>query len=124
MGHSLKYYICLPMTCPPPPLSPGPHPRPPLSPQALILPPHPPPLPQALIHGMPPGRLAVFPQLFWASLALLHTEYVHMFCHVLQLLATVLGQLQLHTAQVGGGLGTLLGCSVRCMMCCWCAPPA
>eukprot|EP00798_Chlamydomonas_sp_ICE-L_P017184 gene17184-23501_t len=62
----------------------------------------------ALIHNMAPGRLVVYPQTFWAALALLHTRYVHLYGQALGLLEAVLVHLDLHRPKVQS---VLLACA-------------
>jgi hypothetical protein len=58
-----------------------------------------PPLPrQLLVETLPPGRLVLYPQLWWAALALLHSPHVAVYRAALGLVAACLG-----AGEAGGG---------------------
>ncbi|XP_078448512.1 ARM repeat superfamily protein isoform X2 [Wolffia australiana] len=50
---------------------------------------------RVMVDALEPEKVILYPQLFWACVAMLHTDFVHVYCHVLQLLARVIDRLSL-----------------------------
>lgn len=59
--------------------------------------------PQVQIQSLPPSRLLLFPQLFWAALLLLHSRSVEVYTSALQLLRLLLSGLDLSQTHVSEG---------------------
>ncbi|XP_015689288.1 uncharacterized protein LOC102706919 [Oryza brachyantha] len=45
---------------------------------------------QVMVENMEPEKVILYPQLFWGCVALMHTDYVHIYCQVLELFCRVI----------------------------------
>ncbi|KAK9110935.1 hypothetical protein Scep_018454 [Stephania cephalantha] len=48
---------------------------------------------QVMVETMDPEKVILYPQLFWGCVAMMHTDYVHVYCQVLQLFGLVIDRL-------------------------------
>ncbi|KAK4740478.1 hypothetical protein SAY87_032410 [Trapa incisa] len=48
---------------------------------------------QVMVENMEPEKLILYPQLFWGCVAMMHTDFVHVYCRVLQLFSCVIDRL-------------------------------
>ncbi|XP_042508982.1 protein furry homolog-like isoform X1 [Macadamia integrifolia] len=48
---------------------------------------------QVMVENMEPEKVILYPQLFWGCVAMMHTDFVHMYCQVLELFACVIDRL-------------------------------
>uniref|UniRef100_A0A0D3FCF7 Cell morphogenesis protein N-terminal domain-containing protein n=1 Tax=Oryza barthii TaxID=65489 RepID=A0A0D3FCF7_9ORYZ len=48
---------------------------------------------QVMVENMEPEKVILYPQLFWGCVALMHTDYVHIYCQVLELFCRVIDRL-------------------------------
>lgn len=51
---------------------------------------------QVIVEIMEPEKVILYPQLFWGCVAMLHTDYVHIYTQVLELFARVIDHLSFH----------------------------
>lgn len=48
---------------------------------------------QVMVENMEPEKVILYPQLFWGCVAMMHTDFVHVYCLVLQLFSGVIDRL-------------------------------
>lgn len=48
---------------------------------------------QVMVENMEPEKVILYPQLFWGCVAMLHTDFVHLYCQVLELFSRVIDRL-------------------------------
>ncbi|CAN6481832.1 unnamed protein product [Victoria cruziana] len=48
---------------------------------------------QVMVENMEPEKVILYPQLFWGCVAMMHTDFVHVYCQVLELFARVIDRL-------------------------------
>nr|DAD43759.1 TPA_asm: hypothetical protein HUJ06_001989 [Nelumbo nucifera] len=48
---------------------------------------------QVMVENMEPEKVILYPQLFWGCVAIMHTDFVHVYCQVLELFARVIDRL-------------------------------
>ncbi|KAK1274267.1 hypothetical protein QJS04_geneDACA009878 [Acorus gramineus] len=48
---------------------------------------------QVMVENMEPEKVILYPQLFWGCVAIMHTDFVHVYCRVLELFAKVIDRL-------------------------------
>ncbi|KAK4798256.1 hypothetical protein SAY86_030582 [Trapa natans] len=48
---------------------------------------------QVMVENMEPEKLILYPQLFWGCVAMMHTDFVHVYCQVLRLFSRVIDRL-------------------------------
>ncbi|CAA2987080.1 furry homolog-like [Olea europaea subsp. europaea] len=48
---------------------------------------------QVMVENMEPEKVILYPQLFWGCVAMMHTDFVHVFCQVLELFSRVIDRL-------------------------------
>lgn len=48
---------------------------------------------QIMVETMDPEKVILYPQLFWGCVAMMHTDFVHVYCQVLELFARVIDRL-------------------------------
>ncbi|XP_021751273.1 uncharacterized protein LOC110716898 [Chenopodium quinoa] len=48
---------------------------------------------QVMVENMEPEKVILFPQLFWGCVAMMHTDFVHVYCQVLELFLRVIDRL-------------------------------
>ncbi|XP_010251338.1 PREDICTED: protein furry homolog-like [Nelumbo nucifera] len=48
---------------------------------------------QVMVENMEPEKVILFPQLFWGCVAMMHTDFVHVYCQVLELFGRVIDRL-------------------------------
>ncbi|KAF9603439.1 hypothetical protein IFM89_036140 [Coptis chinensis] len=48
---------------------------------------------QVMVETMEPEKVILYPQLFWGCVAIMHTDFVHVYCQVLELFARVIDRL-------------------------------
>jgi hypothetical protein len=48
---------------------------------------------QVMVENMEPEKVILYPQLFWGCVALMHTDFVHIYCQVLELFCRVIDRL-------------------------------
>ncbi|OWM64475.1 hypothetical protein CDL15_Pgr020442 [Punica granatum] len=48
---------------------------------------------QVMVENMEPEKLILYPQLFWGCVAMMHTDFVHVYCQVLELFSRVIDRL-------------------------------
>ncbi|KAK2968614.1 hypothetical protein RJ640_028261 [Escallonia rubra] len=48
---------------------------------------------QVMVENMEPEKVILYPQLFWGCVALMHTDFVHVYCQVLELFSRVIDRL-------------------------------
>ncbi|CAI5507771.1 unnamed protein product [Closterium sp. Naga37s-1] len=51
---------------------------------------------QVVVNSMEPEKMILYPHVFWGCIALLHTDYVHVYTHALELFGSVIDRLSLH----------------------------
>ncbi|KAJ7549297.1 hypothetical protein O6H91_07G048400 [Diphasiastrum complanatum] len=51
---------------------------------------------QVMVENMEPEKVILYPQLFWGCVAILHTDFVHVYVQVLELFARVIDRLSFH----------------------------
>lgn len=51
---------------------------------------------QVIVEIMEPEKVILYPQLFWGCVAMLHTDFVHVYTQVLELFARVIDRLSFH----------------------------
>lgn len=49
---------------------------------------------QVMVENMEPEKVILYPQLFWGCVAMLHTDFVHVYQQVLDLFVRVIDRLQ------------------------------
>ncbi|KAK4712333.1 hypothetical protein R3W88_006846 [Solanum pinnatisectum] len=48
---------------------------------------------QVMVENMEPEKVILYPQLFWGCVAMMHTDFVHVYCQVLELVCRVIDRL-------------------------------
>ncbi|TYJ49731.1 hypothetical protein E1A91_A01G155100v1 [Gossypium mustelinum] len=48
---------------------------------------------QVMVENMDPEKVILFPQLFWGCVAMMHTDFIHIYCQVLELFSRVIDRL-------------------------------
>ncbi|KAH6829707.1 ARM repeat superfamily protein [Perilla frutescens var. hirtella] len=48
---------------------------------------------QVMVENMEPEKVILYPQLFWGCVAMMHTDFIHVYCHVLELFSRVIYRL-------------------------------
>ncbi|XP_042970437.1 uncharacterized protein LOC122302991 isoform X1 [Carya illinoinensis] len=48
---------------------------------------------QVMVENMEPEKVILYPQLFWGCVAMMHTDFVHVYCQVLELFSRVIDRL-------------------------------
>ncbi|PKA53442.1 hypothetical protein AXF42_Ash012384 [Apostasia shenzhenica] len=48
---------------------------------------------QVMVDNMEPEKVILYPQLFWGCVAMMHTDFVHVYCQVLELFSRVIDRL-------------------------------
>ncbi|CAM8994511.1 unnamed protein product [Rhodiola kirilowii] len=48
---------------------------------------------QVMVESMEPKKVILYPQLFWGCVAMMHTDFVHVYCQVLELFSRVIDRL-------------------------------
>lgn len=48
---------------------------------------------QVMVENMEPEKVILYPQLFWGCMAMMHTDFVHIYCQVLELFSRVIDRL-------------------------------
>ncbi|KAL5717648.1 hypothetical protein ACHQM5_010628 [Ranunculus cassubicifolius] len=48
---------------------------------------------QVMVETMDPEKVILYPQLFWGCVAMMHTDFVHVYCQVLELFSRVIDRL-------------------------------
>ncbi|KAL7221486.1 hypothetical protein ACSBR1_023443 [Camellia fascicularis] len=48
---------------------------------------------QVMVEKMEPEKVILYPQLFWGCVAMMHTDFVHVYCQVLELFSRVIDRL-------------------------------
>ncbi|PSR87776.1 Protein furry-like [Actinidia chinensis var. chinensis] len=48
---------------------------------------------QVMVKNMEPEKVILYPQLFWGCVAMMHTDFVHVYCQVLELFSRVIDRL-------------------------------
>ncbi|XP_020250386.1 uncharacterized protein LOC109827782 isoform X2 [Asparagus officinalis] len=48
---------------------------------------------QVMVENMEPEKVILYPQLFWGCVAMMHTDFVHIYCQVLELFSRVIDRL-------------------------------
>ncbi|KAL3568215.1 hypothetical protein D5086_030866 [Populus alba] len=48
---------------------------------------------QVMVENMEPEKVILYPQLFWGCVAMMHTDFVHVYCQVLELCSRVIDRL-------------------------------
>ncbi|KAF5735639.1 protein furry [Tripterygium wilfordii] len=48
---------------------------------------------QVMVENMEPEKVILYPQLFWGCVAMMHTDFVHVYCQVLELFSCVIDRL-------------------------------
>lgn len=48
---------------------------------------------QVMMENMEPEKVILYPQLFWGCVAMMHTDFVHVYCQVLELFSRVINRL-------------------------------
>ncbi|XP_022884197.1 protein furry homolog-like isoform X2 [Olea europaea var. sylvestris] len=48
---------------------------------------------QVMVENMEPQKVILYPQLFWGCVAMMHTDFVHVYCQVLELFSRVIERL-------------------------------
>ncbi|KAG6602549.1 Protein furry-like-like protein, partial [Cucurbita argyrosperma subsp. sororia] len=48
---------------------------------------------QVMVENMEPEKMILYPQLFWGCVAMMHTDFVHVYCQVLELFSRVMDRL-------------------------------
>lgn len=48
---------------------------------------------QVMVENMEPEKVILYPQLFWGCIAMMHTDFVHVYCQVLELFSRVIDRL-------------------------------
>ncbi|KAF2313715.1 hypothetical protein GH714_012854 [Hevea brasiliensis] len=48
---------------------------------------------QVMVETMEPEKVILYPQLFWGCVAMMHTDFVHVYCQVLELFSRVIDRL-------------------------------
>ncbi|KAH0660251.1 hypothetical protein KY289_028999 [Solanum tuberosum] len=48
---------------------------------------------QVMVENMEPEKVILYPQLFWGCVAMMHTDFVHVYCQVLELFRRVIDRL-------------------------------
>ncbi|XP_020587896.1 cell morphogenesis protein PAG1 isoform X2 [Phalaenopsis equestris] len=51
---------------------------------------------QVMVENMEPEKVILYPQLFWGCVAMMHTDFIHIYCQVLELFCRVINRLSLH----------------------------
>ncbi|XP_072966745.1 uncharacterized protein [Typha angustifolia] len=51
---------------------------------------------QVMVENMKPEKVILYPQLFWGCVAMMHTDFVHIYCQVLELFSRVIDRLSFH----------------------------
>ncbi|XP_024526381.1 cell morphogenesis protein PAG1 isoform X1 [Selaginella moellendorffii] len=51
---------------------------------------------QVMVESMEPEKVILYPQLFWGCVAMLHTDFVHVYVQVLELLSRIVDRLSFH----------------------------
>ncbi|KAF5206548.1 furry-like protein [Thalictrum thalictroides] len=50
---------------------------------------------QVMVETMDPEKVILYPQLFWGCVAMMHTDFVHVYCQVLELFVRVIDRLSI-----------------------------
>lgn len=48
---------------------------------------------QVMVENMEPEKVILYPQLFWGCVAMMHTDFIHVYCQVLELFSRVISRL-------------------------------
>ncbi|KAG2333852.1 hypothetical protein Bca52824_005032 [Brassica carinata] len=48
---------------------------------------------QVMVENMEPEKVILYPQLFWGCVAMMHTDFVHVYCQVLELFSRIIDRL-------------------------------
>ncbi|KAL6507400.1 hypothetical protein OROGR_023595 [Orobanche gracilis] len=48
---------------------------------------------QVMVENMEPEKVILYPQLFWGCVAMMHTDFIHVYCQVLELFSRVINRL-------------------------------
>ncbi|XP_051117296.1 uncharacterized protein LOC127242007 isoform X1 [Andrographis paniculata] len=48
---------------------------------------------QVMVENMEPEKVILYPQLFWGCIAMMHTDFIHVYCQVLELFSRVIDRL-------------------------------
>ncbi|KAK6128775.1 hypothetical protein DH2020_037481 [Rehmannia glutinosa] len=48
---------------------------------------------QVMVENMEPEKVILYPQLFWGCVAMMHTDFIHVYCQVLELFSRVIDRL-------------------------------
>ncbi|XP_020113081.1 cell morphogenesis protein PAG1 isoform X2 [Ananas comosus] len=48
---------------------------------------------QVMVENMEPEKVILYPQLFWGCVAMMHTDFVHIYCQVLELFVRIIDRL-------------------------------
>ncbi|GKU97457.1 hypothetical protein SLEP1_g10601 [Rubroshorea leprosula] len=48
---------------------------------------------QVMVETMEPEKVILYPQLFWGCIAMMHTDFIHVYCQVLELFSRVIDRL-------------------------------
>ncbi|KAL4318706.1 hypothetical protein GQ457_18G021950 [Hibiscus cannabinus] len=48
---------------------------------------------QVMVENMEPEKVILYPQLFWGCVAMMHTDFIHIYCQVLELFSRVIDRL-------------------------------
>ncbi|XP_065026588.1 uncharacterized protein LOC104000586 isoform X1 [Musa acuminata AAA Group] len=51
---------------------------------------------QVMVEIMEPEKVILYPQLFWGCVAMMHTDFVHIYCQVLELFSRIIDRLSFH----------------------------
>ncbi|RWW58044.1 hypothetical protein BHE74_00035123, partial [Ensete ventricosum] len=51
---------------------------------------------QVMVEIMEPEKVILYPQLFWGCVAMMHTDFVHIYCQVLELFSRIIDRLCFH----------------------------
>ncbi|KAG0453972.1 hypothetical protein HPP92_025276 [Vanilla planifolia] len=51
---------------------------------------------QVMVENLEPEKVILYPQLFWGCVAMMHTDFVHVYCQVLELFSRVIDRLSFH----------------------------
>ncbi|XP_013662339.1 protein furry homolog [Brassica napus] len=48
---------------------------------------------QVMVENMEPEKVILYPQLFWGCVAMMHTDFIHVYCQVLELFSRIIDRL-------------------------------
>ncbi|XP_047335140.1 protein furry homolog-like [Impatiens glandulifera] len=48
---------------------------------------------QVMVENMEPEKVILYPQLFWGCVAMMHTDFIHIYCQILELFSRVIDRL-------------------------------